>query len=142
MSTAREAQQSKAKGCMIACAVLVIVVASLAHVITITETTPDRAKFVYDIRLNIIVPCPQIGQPAFYPVPGKFSDVRDSLSSEWDGVTTWAEIRRKDGPFSQFNRPKGQGWDNFVLYERPIPLWQTLIFRPESRWDEEGYWRY
>jgi len=142
MNTAPEAQQGKAKGRMIALVVLIIVVGSLSHIITSSEAVPDRAKFVYDTHQQIVVPCPQVGKPSFFPVPGKFTDVRDSLTSDWDGVTTWAEIKQKSGPLSEYQLSKGQGWDDFVFYGKPIPLWKQLLFRPESRWDEDGYWRY
>lgn len=134
--------ENRAKGCLIGLGALVIVIAAFAHVVTTSEAIPDEAKFVYDTNMRIIVPCPQVGEPAFYPVPGKFDDVRHSLTSEWDGVTTWAQIRKKDGPFVDYDLPIGRGWDDFVFYGRPIPLWKDILINPESRWDDDGYWRY
>lgn len=133
---------NNAKGCLIGLAALVIVVAAFFHLVTTSEAIPDRAKFVYNSRLRVIIPCPQVGQAAFYPVPGKFDDMRRSLTSEWDGVTTWAVVKKKDGAFADYSLPKGEGWDDYVFYGRPIPLWKATLFRPKSRWDEEGYWRY
>ncbi len=134
--------KNRAKGCLIGVGVLVCVVAAFAHVVTTSEAIPDRAKFVYDSSMRIIVPCPQVGETAFYPVPGKFDDVRHSLTSEWDGVTTWAKIKEKDGTFVDYSLPKGPGWDDFVFYGRPMPLWKEIFINPKSRWDDDGYWRF
>jgi hypothetical protein len=121
---------------------LLIALAALSHVITTSDEAPDRAKFVYDSTLKIYMPSPEKGQPAFYPVAGKFADVRDSVSSEWDGLTTWKEIKNKNGFFKDYTLPRGEGWDDFVFYSRPVPLWRSLIWTPESRWDGDGHWRY
>jgi len=141
-SVEQVATQSKGNGCLIGIGVIVVVVASFAHVITTSEAVPGRAKFVYDRNLRIVIPCPEPGQLAFYPVPGKFTNVRNAVNIGWDGVATWEEIRKKDGAFVDYTLPKGKGWDDFVFYGKPIPLWKDVLFRPQSRWDEEGYWRY
>ena len=134
--------ESKAKGCLIGIGVLIIVAASFSHLVTTSEAVPNRAKFVYDRTLKIIMPCPQPGHLAFHPVPGKFDDVRGSVNSEWDGVAIWEQVRKKDGAFTDFALPEGEGWDEFVFYGKPIPLWRDILFSPPSRWDEDGYWRY
>ena len=137
-----ESKSQTTKGCLIALGFIVILVASFSHVITSSEATPDRAKFVFDRNLKIIIPHPKPGTPYFFPVPGKFDNIEESLSSQWDGVTTWAEVKKKEGPFAEFGLPNAQGWKGFVFYGKPIPLWQDFIFKPQSRWDDEGFWRY
>jgi hypothetical protein len=142
MNTQPTENSSKKKGCLIGLGIMVVLIVSLSHIVTSSEAIPNRAKFVYDTRLKIIVPCPEIGKPVFYPVPGKFNDVCDSLTSQWDGVVSWEELCKKDSPCAGYDLPAGKGWNDFVLYGKPLPLWKTILFKPPSRWDESGYWRY
>lgn len=134
--------KEKVKGCLIGVGLLIVALASLSHLITSSEAIPDKARFVYDTRLKIIVPCPEVDKPAFFPVPGKFNDVSDSVDSKWDGVVTWGELREKNGKFAAYNMPKGWGWNDFVFYGRPVPLWKNMLFKPKSRWDDSGNWKY
>jgi hypothetical protein len=133
---------SIARTCAAVLFFVLFIVAGLSHLVTSTEEIPDKAKFVYDMELKVFIPSPEIGTPAFFPVAGKFADVRDSLQSKWDGTTTWGEIKKKDGPFANYDLPKGPGWDRFVFYGSPVPLWKSLLFDVPSRWDEAGFWRY
>ena len=122
--------------------IIILTVAIFLQLVTISEAVPEHAKFVYDAQLMIIVPCPQAGQPAFFPIKGKFDNTEESIESVWDGVITWAELRKAEGPLSSFGLPEGEGWDDFALSGNPVPIWRTVILSPESRWDQEGHWRY
>mgnify|MGYP000206137862 CR=1 FL=1 len=130
------------QGCLGGVVLLTTLAALSMFVFTSREAVPDRAKFVYASELKVVVPYPEIGKPVFYPVPGKFRDIDDSMNSQWDGVVTWGEIKSANDAFRGFSLPKGEGWDGFVLYGKAVPLWQSLFLGSKSRWDEQGYWRY
>ena len=131
----------KPKGRLVAL-ITILTIAIFLQLVTVSEAVPDHAKFAYDSQLKVIVPCPEAGQPAFFPVEGKLGDVEASNTSEWDGVTTWEEIKGENSPFSDFKLPAGAGWDRFVLSGNPVPIWRTVILTPRSRWNRDGHWRY
>lgn len=132
-------KQNNAKGCLISIVIVVIILAGGADLITTSEAFPGTARFAYDNSLKIIVPAPAIGLSIFYPVLER-SAIGDNGS--WDGTVTWKEMQSNTNRWGEYKLPKGPGWDKFTFYGEPIPLWKNLLFRPLSRWDEDGNWRY
>ena len=131
----------KPKGRLVAL-ITILAIALFLQLVTVSEAVPENAKFAYDSQLKVIVPYPEVGEPAFFPVEGKFDTIEKSKNCDWDGITTWGEVKDQDSPFSDFSLPDGEGWDGFVLSGSPVPIWRTVMLKPQSRWDKEGHWRF
>lgn len=129
----------KVKGYLISIVVVVIILAGISDLITTSEAFPGKARFAYDNNFKIIVPSPAIGLPIFYPVSER-TDGRDNGS--WDGTVTWHEMQSNTNRWGNYKLPNGPGWDKFSFYGEPMPLWKIILFRPPSRWDADGNWRY
>ena len=114
---------------------LIIFVLAFASLIGTREAIPDNAKFAVDVQQQIVVPAPVPGRYTFHEIPGRDDDF-------WGRTITWAELREKNGPYQDFNFPDTPEWNEFELYGPEVSLLRSWIAKPESRWDENGFWRY
>ena len=99
------------------------------------EALPDDAKFVVDLNQKIVVPAPVPGRFIFHEVPEHDSDT-------WDRIVTCAELLDENGPYRDFRFPNTPEWNRFELDGPEVSLFRVWIAKPESRWDDSGYWRY
>lgn len=116
---------------------LSLVVIPALFVITSREAIPDRARFLVNQKMKLIVPEPVPG--GWHKLPGG-----DGIPpfNPIDTTVTWGDIRRKEHPFHDFELPDAPGWRRMDYLGREISLFRSVFFPPDSRWDEEGRWRY
>lgn len=119
-------EHSKLKVIGIGAGVLAVVVVSVLLTITTYEAIPDHALFLVNKSQQIV-------RPAF---------AANEKVNGFDTQATFKELNDTDHPYFGFKLPPEKEWDEFTLYGREVSVLRNLTYPPESRWDENGYWRY